>query len=105
MTGDDTHVETDELRTWGRGARDRADRMNQVATDASAINLDIDALGLIHRAYCGDLQTHVQALIGKLRGTARHLEIDSTDADAVASSFDDVDQAQADRLTKGGGRG
>jgi len=103
MTDDKTQVETEELRTWSRGTRTRGDDMNQVADNVGGVNLGPDTFGVVSRMMCGDVQAKVQALADQVRNTAKYLDIDANDANAVADSFDEIDQAQADRFTRRGG--
>jgi hypothetical protein len=105
MTGENTHVETDELRAWSGGARHRGNVMADVADTVGRQDIGLDVFGLIHRAYCGDFIDRMRETLDQIRNTAEYLGIDSDDAVAVADSFDDVNQAQADRFTRGGGHG
>jgi hypothetical protein len=101
VTDDKTQVETDELRAWSRGARDRGDRMAAVADTITGIDLKYNVLGVVSQIFVGDVQTKVAGLSGQVRDTATYLETDANDAVAVADSFDEVDQTQADRFTRG----
>jgi hypothetical protein len=96
--GEKTQVETDELRTWAGGARDRSDRMNQAADDAGRTDVGLDVFGPIHRVFCGDYVDKLQHVLDRIRDTARNLATDSDDARASADTFDQVDQTQADRF-------
>jgi hypothetical protein len=101
VTNDRTHVETDELRTWSRGAHDRGDRMAGVADGIAGINLGGDVLGVVSRFFVRDAQDKIAGLADQVRATADYLDIDANDANAVADSFDEIDQTQADRFTRG----
>jgi len=105
MTNDKTQVETEELRTWARSAQTRGDDVNQLADNVGGVNVGLDVFGLIHRVFCGDFIDKMQTTLNHIRNTARYLETDSHDAGAVADSFDDVNQAQADRFKRSDGRG
>ncbi len=105
MTNDNTRVETDELRRWSRDTHARGDEVARVADDVGRVDVGLDTFGLIHRVFCGDFIDRLQATLDKARDTAGHLETDSRDATAVADSFDDVDEAQADRFKGSDGRG
>ena len=98
-----THVETDELRAWARGTRERSDRMHHTAADAGAAKLDFRTFGAINHVFGLDCADRVEQVLDKIRGTDRYLELDSGDAVAVAAGFDDVEAAQADRFTRGDG--
>ena len=81
MTDDKTQVETDELRTWSRGAHDRGDRMAAVADSASrASTSSSDILGDVSQIFVGDVQTKVAGLADQVRDTATYLETDAGDA-------------------------
>jgi hypothetical protein len=101
VTDDKTQVETDELRAWSRGARDRGDRMAAVADGVAGIDLGYDVLGFVSRFFVRDAQDEIMGLADQVRDTATYLDIDANDANAVADSFDEVDQTQADRFTRG----
>jgi hypothetical protein len=101
VTDDKTQVETDELRTWSRGTPDRSDRMADVADGIAGINLGGDVLGVVSRLFVRDAQDKIAGLADQVRDTATYLDIDANDANAVADSFDEVDQTQADRFTRG----
>jgi hypothetical protein len=103
MTNDKTQVETGELRTWSRGTRTRGDDMHQVADDVGGINLGPDTFGVVSRLMCGDVQAKVHALADQVGDTAKYLDIDANDANAVADSFDEIEQTQADRFTRRAG--
>jgi hypothetical protein len=103
MTDDKTQVETDELRTWSGGTRHRGNVMADVADTLGEQDIGLDVFGVIHRAYCGDFINRMQETLNQIRNTAEYLAIDSDDAAAVADSFDDVNQTQTDRFSRGGG--
>jgi len=101
VTDDKTQVETDELRTWSRGAHVRGDRMAAVADSVAGIDLKDNVLGIVSQVFVGDVQAKVATLADQVGDTATYVGIDARDATAVADSFDEVDQAQADRFTRG----
>jgi hypothetical protein len=101
VTDDKTQVETDELRAWSHGTRDRADRMAAVADGIAGIDLKYNILGVVSQIFVGDVQDKVAGLADQVRDTATYLDIDANDAVAVADSFDEVNQTQADRFTRG----
>jgi hypothetical protein len=103
MTDDKTQVETDELRAWTGGTRHRANLVADIAEALAGLHLGPDSLGAISRGYVGDYQAKVQDLADKVGNTAEYLDIDANDASAVADSFDENEQTQADRFSKGGG--
>jgi hypothetical protein len=104
VTDDKTQVETDELRAWSRGARDRGDRMAEAADAINGINLGHAVFGVVSQAFAGDLRAKVAGLADQVHDTATYVGVDANNAKAVADSFDEVDQTQADRFAKGGQR-
>jgi hypothetical protein len=105
MTNDKTQVETEELHTWSGNTRTRGDKVSSVADTLGGVNVGLDAFGLIHRVFCGDFVDKMRIALDHIRETAGSLETDSDDANAVAKSFDEVDEAQADRFRRSDGRG
>jgi len=103
MTDENTHVETDELHTWSRSTRERGDGVAEIARTIAGLNLGPNSLGVISRGYVGEYQSKVQDLADKVGNTAEYLEIDARNATAVADSFSNTEQTQADRFSKGGG--
>jgi hypothetical protein len=103
MTDDKTQVETDELHNWSRSTRERGDGVAAIARAIAGLHLGPDSLGVISRGIVGEYQSKVQDLADKVGNTAEYLEIDARNATAVADSFSNTEQAQADRFTKGTG--
>jgi hypothetical protein len=99
MKGDGTDVDVEELRKFGKAARQRGSDTTGVADAVSRVHLGMDVLGLINAGNIGDLLADQNEIVTKARSIAAALTQDGDIAYANAEDFANTEATQASRFT------
>jgi hypothetical protein len=98
MTFDGTNVAPEELTTFGKGARDRADRTTTAGDAVGRVHLGSDMLGLFSIPFLSSAREGQQEIVSKVRSLAAALTDDGAIAIANARDFEDTNTAQASQF-------
>jgi hypothetical protein len=100
MTFDGTHVDTDELAAFSKGAHDRAGRATTAADAVAGTHLGSDMLGAFSLAFLDSGRADQAEIVSTLRAVAATLTEDGTIATTNAEHVGTNEITQTSRFTE-----
>jgi len=97
MTGTDASIP--ELQTFAKNARERSDAVTGVVTDAEAVHLGHNVMGVVGASFVGDAGASLAKIVGDMRKSATALAGDADAAWAAATDYESTEQSNTDTFT------
>jgi hypothetical protein len=102
VTYDGTNVDPEELRTFGKGAHDRAQSTTAAANAVAGVHMGPGMLGFFSQVFLDDATESQREVVARLHAVAATLSADGAIATTNAAEFEDTNTTQASRFTDKG---